>query len=60
MTDTGIVEVAHRLQVSLVRAPRAKCVICHQRRVLYRIVVGSDVAVDMTEARCATCWGVRE
>lgn len=56
----GVIEVAHRLEATLVRVPRAGCVVCHQRRVLYRIVVGSEVSVDMTEARCATCWGVRE
>lgn len=37
---------------------RRKCSSCHIRRVLYRVFVGSDVAVSSSEARCAPCWGI--
>jgi hypothetical protein len=55
----GVNEVAIRLETSLLRVPRAGCAICKARRVLYRIVVASPVSVDLSEARCAKCWGVR-
>lgn len=57
--DHAAVEFAVPARVGIVRVPRSHCVLCHRRRVLYRIVVGSEVSVDATEARCAACWGVR-
>jgi hypothetical protein len=56
------VELSVDLEVKLTRAPlRARCSVCHIRRVLYRIVVVNVrvTAGGASEARCAECWGVR-
>ena len=41
-------------------AKRGKCRDCRLYRVLYRVVVATQTGGDMTDARCAECWGIRE
>lgn len=57
--DLVIAGTAH---VGVQRARRrSRCAFCRVRRQLYRIVLtayGADPA--LTEARCASCWGIRE
>ncbi len=53
------IEVPVRLTVRVVREHRDHCANCGQRRVLYRIQVGSGRKSDTTERRCALCWGIR-
>ena len=48
------------MTVQVRRQPRAKCAICHLRRVLYRIAALMAGGVGETEARCGGCWGFRE
>lgn len=58
--DAAIVEVPVRTTVQVVRQPRSRCWTCRTRRVLYRIAITANVNDgDMTEARCAPCWGLR-
>lgn len=40
-------------------ARRARCASCRIRRVLYRVGLNAFGATPtVTEARCATCWGI--
>lgn len=48
------------MTVQVRRQPRAKCAICHLRRVLYRIAALMAGGAGETEARCGGCWGFRE
>lgn len=63
MTKLGpsLADVTQRLAVAIVReSKRRHCSICGLRRAVYRVRLSSTVASDTTDARCASCWGIRE
>lgn len=55
------VEVRQTGIAFLERQPgRHRCAYCRTRRVLYRIGLRTILRQpEFTEARCATCWGIR-
>lgn len=57
----AVLEMRHSTIAFIARQPgRARCAFCGIRRVLYRIAVRTvNHQPEFTEARCATCWGVR-
>lgn len=61
MTIDVVSTVTTEVKVGVVRVTlRARCAACGIRRVLYRLVIGNEIAVDTTEARCSRCWGMHE
>jgi hypothetical protein len=54
--ETSVGPLAMVLTISLHRLPRARCLGCGNRRVLFRVGLGDDLAGP---ALCARCAGIR-